>query len=184
MIFDHARVVSTGVFIVGASTQDLSATAVGVTRSETPSRTVSVPNAQLQASAASSVVDTVPPVSISASSSQTLSATSVGVDRNPPTGAPTADLSASNIFGATASYNAQGTSHPSYPNDQLTFEYDPDANRPTPPATFTDGETATYDYSQVGSLYQTDEIVTVKVTVTDPDGNSDTATDTCSVGDV
>ena len=97
---------------------------------------------------------------------------------------PTADLFANNVFRTFATYNAQGTSHPSYSNDQLTFEYDPDANRPAPPAEFTDDDNADYDYSQVSSFYEPFETVTVKVTVTDPDGNTDTATDTCSVGSV
>ena len=108
----------------------------------------------------------------------------MGVERDAPSGSPTADLIARNVSADTASYNAQGTSHPSYSNDDLTFEYDPDANRPTPPARFTDDDTASYDYSQVSSIYDPYETVTVKVTVTDPDGNTDTATDTCSVGNV
>ena len=78
-----------------AVTQVLSATDVGVTRTGPPSRTVSAPNGQLQASAAASVAVTIPPVIISASTSQALSATAVGVTRS---GAGSRTVSVSNAL--------------------------------------------------------------------------------------
>jgi hypothetical protein len=41
-----------------------------------------------------------------------------------------------------------------------------------------------YDYSNVAFRYNQGETVTVEVVVEDPNGNTDTATDTCSVGTV
>jgi hypothetical protein len=108
----------------------------------------------------------------------------VGVQRDAPTGSPNAALQAANVFGSTASFSAADTTHPDFDNDELTFTYDPDANAPVPPNFITNGESVTYDYSNAAFRYSKNEIVTVEVTVTDPNGNTDTATDTCSVGDV
>lgn len=67
----------------------------------------------------------------------------------------------------------------------MTFDYDPDINTSPPPALQADaGEKTKYDYRNASFKYDDFETVTVEVRVTDPDGNSDTATDTCSVGNV
>jgi len=170
--------------ISDAQQVSLFATAVGVTTTPPPSRTVSVSSASLQTSAGSTVSVTVPTVTISGSTSASLSATSVGVQRNAPTGSPDASLSAANVFGSTASFSAANTTHPDYSNSQLTFTYDPDLNSPIPPDFITNGESVQYDYSNVAFRYNQGETVTVEVVVEDPNGNTDTATDTCSVGTV
>jgi hypothetical protein len=126
----------------------------------------------------------VPTITISGNSAVSLSTTSVGVQRDAPTGSPNASLSAANAFGSTASFSAADTTHPDFSNSQLTFTYDPDVNNPVPPDFITNGESVQYDYSNAAFRYDQFDTVTVEVVVEDPNGNTDTATDTCSVGTV
>jgi hypothetical protein len=97
---------------------------------------------------------------------------------------PTAALTAQNIFSSTAQFDATNTTHPNFSNSDLTFIFDPDTNLSPPPGEIQNGEKVTYDYANASQRYNSFEEVTVEVTVTDPNGNTDKATDTCSVGNL
>jgi hypothetical protein len=113
-----------------------------------------------------------------------IDSTTIPVDLTPSTPGPDAALSASNIFGSTSSFSAGNTTHPNYSLSELDFEYDPDVNEPPPPGIISGDSDVQYDYANASSKYNDYETVTVEVTVTDPDGNEDTATDTTSVGNL